>query len=72
MESKFVTVAHACPFCGKEEFHLMEIFFGLSWLGAVLLVLAVVAGLRSLVTPKPTALGKSEAEWEKLVRNING
>jgi hypothetical protein len=52
--------------------HLLEIFFGLSWLGVVLLVLAVVAGLRSLVTPKPTALGKSEAEWEKLVRNING
>ena len=41
-------------------------------LGAVLLVLAVVAVLRSLVTPKPTALGKSEAEWEKLVRNLNG
>jgi hypothetical protein len=41
MESKFVTVAHACPFCGKEEFHLIPVDGYFKWKIGVLIQTAL-------------------------------
>ena len=53
------------------NYKLIFVFAGIAWVGLSFLLLAVFAGLKRLVTPKPKPT-QWEKEWADIERRLNG
>jgi hypothetical protein len=53
------------------NYELLFILFGIAWAGLALFVLAIMIGIRRLVTPKPKPTDW-ERQWEDIERRLNG